>query len=106
MFVALPEYLKLLICFIPPESIFDDAMKLADYLWREISFCHIRKSISKKKNRLLSANSKDNKKKTKAPTVVSTSTKTSSLLDLTSMTNTNTTSSAASKKDGTKASAA
>ncbi len=64
--------------FTNPAIDTDDAMRLADYSRRENLCRHIRKSISKKKGRLLNASVKDNKKKTEAPTVVTTSTKTSS----------------------------
>ncbi len=81
----------------------NDALKLAGYSRQEIN-CHgIRKSISKKKCWLLNASVKNNKKKTKAPTVVTiTSTKTSSLSDLTVTSNSKAGSTAASIKDGTK----
>ncbi len=64
--------------YTKPAIEISDAMKLTGYSQWEINCRCIRKSISKKKGRLLNASVKDNKKKTEAPTVVTTSTKTSS----------------------------
>jgi len=97
--------------FTNPAIDTDDAMKLAGYSRREISCRRIRKSISKKKGRLMmQRNAKNNTtKKKKTPSVVTTSTKTSSLSDITipsnciSSINSSTTT---SKKDGMKASVA
>ncbi len=62
----------------------NDAMKLAGYTKREISCRRIRQSISKKKCRLQQANEKSKSKNSKAPTIVTASTKKSNISDLTS----------------------
>jgi hypothetical protein len=92
--------------FTNPAIDTDDAMRLADYSRRENLCRHIRKSISKKKGRLMQANAKDNKKRAKAP--ITTTTKASSLSDLTVPSNSSSKNNATAetKKDETKVSVA
>jgi hypothetical protein len=94
--------------FTNPAIDTNDATRLAGYSRHEISCRRIRKSISKKKGRLMQANAKDNKKRAKAPTVITTTTKAFSLSDLTVQSNSSSknSSTAASKKNGTKVSVA
>jgi hypothetical protein len=66
-----------------------DAMKLVGYTRCEVPCQHILQSISKKKCRLQQANAKGKRKKVKARTIVTASTKQSNVSDLTSSSHSN-----------------